>query len=108
MIKRSECRCICHTDAVALGLVVGPMHIVACCCEDKKYDEIINEKEEKEKFNVDKSKISIDKPEENVYYKQVWNDAIEKAALLVQPNPHIDEERRCEDVAAQIRLLKKV
>ena len=31
MIKRSECRCICHTDAVALGWIKGPMHIMPCC-----------------------------------------------------------------------------
>lgn len=34
MIKRSECRCICHTDAVALGLIAGPMHVIPCCEED--------------------------------------------------------------------------
>lgn len=39
---------------------------------------------------------------------ETWNAAIEAAALIVQPNPHIDEERRCEDVAEAIRKLKIV
>ncbi len=44
---------------------------------------------------------------DNVYATQIWNEAIEAAALIVQPNPHVDEERRCEDIADQIRKLKK-
>lgn len=43
----------------------------------------------------------------NVYAKEIWNEAIEAAALIVQPKPHIDEERRCEDIASEIRKLKK-
>lgn len=39
--------------------------------------------------------------------KELYNEAIEEAALIVQPNPHVDEERRCEDIAAKIRKLKK-
>lgn len=39
--------------------------------------------------------------------KNLYNEAIEEAALIVQPNPHIDEERSCEDIAAKIRRLKK-
>ena len=37
---------------------------------------------------------------------EVWNAAIEAAALVVQPVPHIDEERTCGEVAAAIRALK--
>lgn len=37
MIKRSECRCICHADYVALGLIIGPMHVVACCEPDEPF-----------------------------------------------------------------------
>lgn len=37
----------------------------------------------------------------------IHNAAIEQAALIVQPNPHVDEERRCEDIAIKIRKLKK-
>lgn len=36
----------------------------------------------------------------------VWNYAIEQAIQIVQPVPHIDEERRCEDIAYDIRGLK--
>jgi hypothetical protein len=39
--------------------------------------------------------------------KNIWNAAIEAAALIVQPNPHVEEERECEDIARQIRGLKK-
>jgi len=39
-------------------------------------------------------------------YLAAHNEAIELAALIVQPNPHVDEERRCEDIAAAIRSLK--
>lgn len=35
-----------------------------------------------------------------------WNQAIEAAALVVEPNPHVDEERECKDVAAAVRELK--
>lgn len=42
----------------------------------------------------------------NVYGSEIWNAAIEKAALIVQPVPHIDEERKCEDIAIAIRKLK--
>ncbi len=38
---------------------------------------------------------------------KLWNEAIEAAALIVRPNPHCDEERKCEDVAQSIRSLKK-
>lgn len=37
----------------------------------------------------------------------IWNAAIEAAALIVQPKPHVDEERRCEDIVAEILKLKK-
>lgn len=33
-VKRSECKCVCHTDAVALGWITGPMHVQPCCVED--------------------------------------------------------------------------
>lgn len=38
MKKRDECRCICHTDAVALGWIEGPMHVVPCCEPDPKWN----------------------------------------------------------------------
>lgn len=38
-------------------------------------------------------------------YAQGWQDAIEAAARLVSPDPHVTEERRCQDVAAAIRTL---
>lgn len=44
---------------------------------------------------------------DNVYAKEVWNAAIEAAALIVQPKPHIEEERECKDIVEQIRKLKK-
>lgn len=31
LIKRDDCKCICHSDAVALGRIMGPKHIVPCC-----------------------------------------------------------------------------
>lgn len=34
-----------------------------------------------------------------------WNAAIESAALIAEPNPHIEEERECKDVANAIRAL---
>lgn len=37
---------------------------------------------------------------------ETWNSAIEAAALIVEPNPHKDEERECKDVAKAIRSLK--
>ena len=43
----------------------------------------------------------------NAYEREVWNAAIEAAAEIVQPTPHINEERKCEDVAHKIRKLKK-
>lgn len=39
---------------------------------------------------------------------ETWNLAIEAAALIVQPNPHKDEERECKDVAKAVRSLKKI
>lgn len=35
-----------------------------------------------------------------------WNEAIEAAALIVEPNPHKEEERECKDVAKAVRSLK--
>lgn len=35
-----------------------------------------------------------------------YNLALERAALLVCPSPHVEEERDCGDVAKQIRGLK--
>lgn len=35
-----------------------------------------------------------------------YNLALERAALLVCPSPHVEEERDCADVAKQIRDLK--
>lgn len=62
-------------------------------------------------IKVDISKMlkltNKDALETNVYERQIWNTAIEAAALIVQPVPHINEERRCEDIAASIRKLKK-
>jgi hypothetical protein len=43
----------------------------------------------------------------SVLHKEIWNSAIEAAALIVQPDPHVDEERKCEDIAETIRKLKK-
>lgn len=40
-------------------------------------------------------------------WNTAYNIAIEVAALIVQPVPHVDEERRCEDIAVAIRKLKK-
>lgn len=37
---------------------------------------------------------------------KTWNAAIEAAALVVEPNPHVDEERECQEVAKAVRLLK--
>lgn len=37
--------------------------------------------------------------------RAVWNTAIEAAALVVQPIPHVNEERTCGEVATQIRAL---
>ncbi len=39
--------------------------------------------------------------------RKIWNAAIEAAALVVQPVPHIDEERTCGEVAASIRALSQ-
>lgn len=38
---------------------------------------------------------------------ETWNSAIEAAALIVEPNPHVDEERECQVIAAEIRKLKR-
>lgn len=38
--------------------------------------------------------------------REIWNAAIEAAALIVEPVPHIDEERTCGEVASEIRKLK--
>ncbi len=38
---------------------------------------------------------------------RVWNEAIEAAALVVCPVPHVDEERECSVVAEQVRALKR-
>lgn len=35
MIKRSECKCLCHTDAYRLGCSPIIQHIVPCCEEDR-------------------------------------------------------------------------
>lgn len=45
--------------------------------------------------------------EEVKKYNEGWDAAIEAAALIVQPIPHVDEERKCEDIALKIRKLKK-
>lgn len=37
---------------------------------------------------------------------ETWNAAIEAAALVVEPNPHVEEERECKDVAVAVRRLK--
>lgn len=39
--------------------------------------------------------------------QRIWNAAIEAAALVVEPNPNKEEERECQDVAGEIRSLKK-
>jgi hypothetical protein len=39
--------------------------------------------------------------------KDIWNEAVEAAALVVQPTPHVDEERQCQHVAEAVRKLKK-
>lgn len=36
---------------------------------------------------------------------RIWNAAIEAAALVVEPIPHVNEERTCGEVAAAIRAL---
>ena len=38
-------------------------------------------------------------------YARAFNDGIEAAALVASPRPHIEEERECEAVAAEIRAL---
>ena len=37
---------------------------------------------------------------------ETWNMAIEAAALIVEPNPHVEEERECSDVAKAVRACK--
>lgn len=32
--KRSECKCLCHTDANILGIINVPLHVMACCYDD--------------------------------------------------------------------------
>jgi hypothetical protein len=39
--------------------------------------------------------------------REIWNSAVEAAALVVQPIPNIDEERTCAEVARVIRTLKQ-
>lgn len=59
MIKRSECKCICHTDAVALGMIEGPMHVIPCCEDDGSYTSTLQ-----------------------AHDRAVWNEAIEAAAKI--------------------------
>jgi hypothetical protein len=37
MIKRSDCRCLCHTDYNALGLIEAAMHVIPCCEPDPPF-----------------------------------------------------------------------
>lgn len=39
--------------------------------------------------------------------RQIWNIAVESAALVVQPVPHVQEERTCNEVARAIRRLSQ-
>lgn len=50
----------------------------------------------------------ITKTELEEFKKEIRNETLEEVALLIQPNPHVEEERNCEDVAKQIRSLKRV
>jgi hypothetical protein len=45
-------------------------------------------------------------PEPASWRASIWNAAIEAAALVVQPIPHVDEERTCGEIADAIRRLK--
>lgn len=45
--------------------------------------------------------------EEMKHWNAGFNAGVEAAALIVQPVPHVDEERKCEDIAKKVRELKK-
>lgn len=47
MIKRSECKCLCHTDANILGSIDVPMHLVPCCFSDHHFMETMRRNQEK-------------------------------------------------------------
>lgn len=40
-------------------------------------------------------------------YRAGWNAALEHAALIVCPEPQVEEERECTDIAAMIRKWKE-
>lgn len=99
MIKRSECRCICHTDAVALGRIVGPMHVMPCCEDDIGAFEISNKDggycPKCDTVWAAPGKCKCDSI--SVLEREIWNKAIE--AALIELNGMIGSDR--------IRKLKK-
>lgn len=78
MIKRSECRCICHTDAVALGQIEGPMHVAPCCEPDEAFLSVGIEPLNETHAQI---KTAVAKRNEEEY-KRIWNSAIEAAIKM--------------------------
>lgn len=70
MIKRSECRCLCHTDANILGLIDVPMHVMPCCEEDYEMNKV--------------SEVSAQVKRNEEEHDRIWNAAIERAAMIAE------------------------
>lgn len=118
MIGRSECKCLCHTDANILGLINVPMHVMPCCESDigKQMIEdrptliyyvqtVLNtfKRSEEQGYNSNDRRYAIELLEKAMECQNdIWNDAIEEAAKCSEqqniPQFYVSE---------QIRKLKK-
>lgn len=106
--KRSECKCLCHTDANTLGYINAPMHIMPCCEPDDNLSdvqplEIAQYEMDKavDNYNVGTKYINSKKSrQDNTYATEIWNSAIEAAAEYLERDNWMT-------VPNQIRELKK-
>lgn len=93
MIKRSQCQCICHTDAYMLGKITAPIHVIPCCEND------ICVIDDKRNFE-DRMKLEELYKYEDGLRNKIWNEAIEAAAKLAEDVFELG-------IAEDIRKLKK-
>lgn len=115
MIGRSECKCLCHTDANILGLINVSLHVMPCCESDigKQMTEdrptliyyvqtVLNtfKRDQEAEYSRDRE-YAIELLEKAMECQNdIWNAAIEAAANKVESAGNIL-------LAHSVRELKK-